>query len=121
MVSPGKVIVIGAGVLVAASFALAKFIPVLKHLPLDTLVWLAALYALVTPAVPWIFAPGGRQGVWASTGITLLVLSLLHASLWPACAATNCGQGAIFLGYWWGVAGMFGFVTLVSAMFISIR
>lgn len=119
MVNPGKVVAIGFGVLVAVSVALAKFVPVLKHLPLDTLVWLAALYALATPAVPWMFAPRGRQAVWASTVATLLILALLHALLWPACA--RCGQGAIFLVYWWGVAGMFGFVTLISAAFISMR
>jgi hypothetical protein len=118
MVSRDKVVVIGAGILVAASFALAKFSPGQKHLVLDTLTWLALLYALVTPAVPWIFAPGN---VWSGTGIALLILVVLHASLWRACAAANCGQGAILVVVLWGVAGMFGFVTLVSAWFARNR
>ena len=73
-------------------------------------------YALVAPAVPWLFArKRGLGAVWGSTLIALLLLGLLTVMLWPACVAANCGQGAIAVALMWGVATFFGMVTLMVA------
>lgn len=75
---------------------------------------LVFFYALVAPAVPWLFArKRGLGAIWGSTGLALLLLVLLTALLWPACVAANCGQGAIAVAVMWGVAAFFGMVTLM--------
>ena len=62
-------------------------------------------YALVAPALPWLFAR--KRGLGPPFGqhlIALLLLGLLTVMLWPACVAANCGQGAIAVAMMWGVA-----------------
>ena len=53
-------------------------------------------YTLAAPALPWLFArKRGASGIRRAAGITVLLLVLFNASLWPACDAVRCGQGAI--------------------------
>jgi hypothetical protein len=83
---------------------------------LDALVWFAILYTLLTPVVPWFFArERGKAGAWRSARIALFVLALLHVSLWPACAAAGCGQGAVLLVLLWQAALVSAAATLISA------
>lgn len=83
---------------------------------LETMAWFVILSSLVVPAVPWVYArKHGGQGVWSSTSIAVLVLGLLHVSLFPACVAAKCGQGAIILPFIWGVGAVSAVATLISA------
>jgi hypothetical protein len=78
------------------------------------------LYTVLAPAVPFIFAwKRGTLGVWSSTVIALLLLVLLHASLWPACAAANCGQGAVILIGVWGAAAASALATLTVGVLMA--
>ena len=53
-------------------------------------------YTLAVPALPWLFArKRGASGIRRATWITVVLLVLFNASLWPACDAVGCGQGAI--------------------------
>ena len=53
-------------------------------------------YTLAAPALPWLFARNrGAAGIRRATWITVVLLVLFNASLWPACDAVGCGQGAI--------------------------
>ena len=73
-------------------------------------------YALIAPALPWILArKKDLSAVWAATIVALLLLLLFSALLWPACAAANCGQGAILVALLWGVAGFSAMITLMVA------
>ena len=53
-------------------------------------------YTLAAPALPWLFArKRSASCVRGATWITVVLLVLFNASLWPACDAVGCGQGAI--------------------------
>jgi hypothetical protein len=80
------------------------------------------LYSLLAPAVPWIFArKHGRARVWGCTGIALVLLVGLHASLWPVCIAANCGQGAILLaGLVWPLGAVFCMATLAVGVAMAL-
>jgi hypothetical protein len=55
-------------------------------------------YTLAAPALPWLFArERGAAGLRCASRITVVLLILFNASLWPACDAAGCGQGAIGL------------------------
>jgi len=88
----------------------------------DRYVYFVLLYTLLVPAVPWIFArKHGRARVWGCTVVALVLLVVLHASLWPACAAVNCGQGAILLvGLVWPAGTVFGLVTLAVGVLMAL-
>lgn len=78
--------------------------------------YVVALYALIAPALPWVFArKRSIAAIWGATSVTLLVLCLLSALLWPACAAANCGQGAILVAALWGIAAVSAMTTAMIA------
>jgi hypothetical protein len=55
-------------------------------------------YTLAAPALPWLFArERGAAGLRRASRITVWLLVLFNLSLWPACDAAGCGQGAIGL------------------------
>ena len=77
-------------------------------------------YTFLAPALPWLFSRGrGKARIWVSTLLTLLFLGILQASLWPACVAANCGQGAILISFMWGLGGVSALVTLALGMFMA--
>lgn len=58
-------------------------------------------YTLAAPALPWLFARNrGAACIRGASRITVGLLILFNASLWWACDAVGCGQGAI------GIAGL---------------
>ena len=86
----------------------------------DLFVYAVLFYTLAAPALPWLYARGqdaaaARHG----TGIALLLLVLLHVLLWPACAAANCGQGAIAIAALWGLAALSGMITLAVGVTLA--
>ena len=55
-------------------------------------------YTLAAPALPWLFARNrGAACIRGVSRITVVLLILFNASLWVACDAVGCGQGAIGL------------------------
>lgn len=73
-------------------------------------------YALVAPALPWLFArKRAASGIWGATAGTLLLLFFFSALLWPACIAANCGQGAILVVVLWGFAALSALTTMMVA------
>lgn len=87
---------------------------------LDALIFLMLFLPLGFPVVPWLLrARSGRRGVWLSTGLVLVILLSFPFLFLEACAAVNCGQGAIaifMLGPVWIASAAF---TLVSAAIAS--
>jgi hypothetical protein len=66
-------------------------------------------YTLAAPALPWLFARNrGAACIRGASRITVALLILFNASLWPACDAVGCGQGAI------GILG-FSVIAIFSA------
>jgi hypothetical protein len=79
----------------------------------DEFVYLVVAYTIVAPALPWLLARRGDvEHVWSSTGLALALLVVFNASLWPACSAANCGQGAIAIAALWGLATLSTILTL---------
>ncbi len=82
----------------------------------DAVIYLTLILSLGFPIVPWLFgARWGRRGVWLSTGLVLVVLGLFAPLFFAACAASNCGQGAIaifVLGPIWIISAI---LTITSA------
>jgi len=73
-------------------------------------------YTLAAPALPWLFArKRGAAAIRRATWITVVLLVLFNASLWPACDAVGCGQGAIGILALSVMAVFSGIVTLVVA------
>ena len=74
------------------------------------------------PVVPWFFgARFGQWGIWLSTGLVLAVLLAFPSLFFAACAAANCGQGAIaifMLGPAWIAAAL---LTVMCAALASYR
>jgi hypothetical protein len=87
---------------------------------LDALIYLMLFLSLGFPAVPWLFrARWGRRGIWFSTGFVFVTLILFPFLFLDACAAVNCGQGAIaifVLGPAWIASAV---LTLMSAAIAS--
>jgi hypothetical protein len=55
-------------------------------------------YTLAAPALPWLFARNrGAASLRRATWIVVTLLVLFNASVWWACDAVGCGQGAIGL------------------------
>ena len=78
--------------------------------------YFVAFYALIAPALPWLFArKRATSAIWGAAAVTLLVLGLFSALLWPACAAVNCGQGAILVAALWGLASVSAMITVMIA------
>jgi hypothetical protein len=78
--------------------------------------YFVALYALIAPAAPWLFARRrATSAIWGATAVTLLLLFLFSALLWPACAAVNCGQGAILVAMLWVLASVSAMITVMIA------
>jgi hypothetical protein len=70
-------------------------------------------YTLAAPALPWLFArKRGAAGLRRATWITVVLLVLFNASLWPACDAVGCGQGAIGILALSVIAVFSGIITL---------
>jgi hypothetical protein len=88
----------------------------------DALIYLTLILSSVFPAVPWFFgARWRRTGIWLSTGLVVVVLSLFTPLFFSACDAMNCGQGAIaifMLGPIWIVSGL---LTVTSAAFAHYK
>jgi membrane protein implicated in regulation of membrane protease activity len=86
----------------------------------DTLMYLLLFLPAGFPVVPWLFRTrSGRWGIWLSTGFVILTLLLFPFLFFSACAAVNCGQGAIaifMLGPVWIASAMF---TVASAAIAS--
>jgi len=79
----------------------------------ERFIYVVAGYTLVAPLVPWVFAWWrGKQAVWPSTGLALVVLLVLHLLLWPACVAANCGQGAVIVPPLWALGAISGLASL---------
>jgi hypothetical protein len=73
-------------------------------------------YALVAPALPWLFARRrATSAMWGAAALTLLLLFFFSALLWPACVAANCGQGAIMVVVLWGFAALSAMTTMLVA------
>ena len=89
---------------------------------LDALIYLTLILSFGFPAVPWFFgARWGRRGIWLSTGLVVVILCLFTPLFFAACAASNCGQGAIaifLLGPIWIVSGL---LTVTSAAFAHYK
>lgn len=89
---------------------------------LDAVIYLTIILSLCFPAVPWLFgARWGLRGIWFSTGFVVVILCLFTPLFFSACAASNCGQGAIaifVLGPIWIVSALF---TLTSAAFAHYK
>jgi hypothetical protein len=78
--------------------------------------YFVALYALIAPALPWLFArKRATSALWGAAVVTLVLLGLFSALLWPACAAVNCGQGAIMVVMLWTFAALSAMVTVMVA------
>ena len=88
----------------------------------DTLIYLTLILSFGFPAVPWFFgARWRRRGIWFSTGLVLVILCLFTPLFFSACAALNCGQGAIaifLLGPIWIASGL---LTVTSAAFAHYK
>ena len=86
----------------------------------DALMYALHFVPVAFPVVPWLFrARFGRWGIWLSTGFVLVTLALLPFLFFEACAAVNCGQGAIAifsLGPIWIASAV---ATLGSAVLAS--
>jgi hypothetical protein len=80
-------------------------------------------YTLAAPALPWLFARNrGAPCIRRATWITVVLLVLFNASLWPACDAVRCGQGAIGILALSVMAVFSGIVTLaVSSHLVRSR
>ena len=88
----------------------------------DDLMTLLVILSFGFPAVPWFFgARWGRRGIWLSTGLVVVILCLFTPLFFAACAASNCGQGAIaifVLGPIWIASAL---LTVTSAAFAYYR
>ena len=88
----------------------------------DVLINLMVLLSLGFPAVPWFFAARWRQrGIWLSTGFVVVILCFFPLLFFAACAAVNCGQGAIaifVLGPIWIASAL---LTVTSAAFAHYK
>lgn len=86
----------------------------------DALMYVMHFVPLGFPVVPWLFRTrSGRWGIWLSTGFVILTLILFPFLFFSACAAVNCGQGAIaifMLGPIWIASAVF---TVASAALAS--
>jgi hypothetical protein len=91
-------------------------------LVVDEFVCLVVAYTLLAPALPWLLARSGdAEEVWSATGLALALLVVFNASLWPACAAENCGQGAIAIAALWALAALSTMVTLAVGGLMADR
>ena len=73
-------------------------------------------YTLFAPLLPYLWTnkhPG--SGIWPATGVTLLLLVVFNVMLWPACDASNCGQGAIAIATLW----LFAIVSAVIMLIVA--
>jgi hypothetical protein len=76
--------------------------------------YFVGLYALIAPALPWLFARRrATSAMWGAAAFTLLLLGLFSALLWPACAAVNCGQAAILVAVLWTFAALSAMTTVL--------
>jgi hypothetical protein len=84
--------------------------------------WFVLYYTLAAPALPWLFArKRGAACIRGATWITVVFLILFNASLWPACDAVGCGQGAIGIAALSVVAIMSGILTLAVSAELARR
>src|SRR5688572_16870177 len=82
----------------------------------ESYAYFVALYALIAPALPWLFArKRAISAIWGAAAFTLLLLGLFGALLWPACVAANCGQGAMLVGALWIFAALSAMFTVMTA------
>lgn len=92
---------------------------------LDALIYLTLILSLGFPVVPWFFgARWGRKGIWLSTGLVVAILCLFAPLFFAACAASNCGQGAIaifVLGPIWIISAILTVTSAALAHFKFVR
>ena len=90
----------------------------------DALMYVMLFLPIGFPVVPWLFRTRwGRRGIWISTGLVLVTLSLFPFLFFSACVAVNCGQGAIaifMLGPVWILSAVFTVVSAAIAVY-SLR
>lgn len=87
---------------------------------MDTLINVTVFLSIGFPAVPWLFRlRSGRRGIWIGAALVIVTLIVFPFLFFSACAAANCGQGAIaifVLGPIWIASAAF---TVVSAAIAS--